>query len=117
MLGFRDGRVLIYSQLDSIPVDGITRWEAEFRAHLTGTQSALLEKIASGNVTPETENEIKKVCFYIGASLTRILQKPGRRRACGVFHQRLVRLKNDIISLSFILFYIAARLRAMNSNF
>jgi len=47
--------------LDSIPVDKITRWEAEFRTHLTSTQSGLLEKIAGGAVTPEMEQEIKKV--------------------------------------------------------
>jgi F-type H+-transporting ATPase subunit alpha len=47
--------------LDSIPVDKITKWEGEFREHLTATQRALLEKIATGNVTPEVEAEIKKV--------------------------------------------------------
>ncbi|KAG1764829.1 P-loop containing nucleoside triphosphate hydrolase protein [Suillus occidentalis] len=47
--------------LDSIPVDKITSWEAEFRSHLTATQSALLEEIATGNVTPEMEAKIKKV--------------------------------------------------------
>ncbi|KAH9004616.1 P-loop containing nucleoside triphosphate hydrolase protein [Lactarius hatsudake] len=47
--------------LDSIPVDKITKWEAEFREHLTSTQTTLLEKIATGNVTPEVEAEIKKV--------------------------------------------------------
>jgi len=49
------------TQLDSIPVDKITSWEAEFRSHLTATQSALLEEIATGNVTPEMEAKIKKV--------------------------------------------------------
>ncbi len=48
-------------QLDSIPVDKITKWEAEFREHLSSTQGPLLEKIATGNVTPEVEAEIKKV--------------------------------------------------------
>jgi len=47
--------------LDSIPVDKITKWEAEFREHLTSTQSALLEKIATGDVTPGVEADIKKV--------------------------------------------------------
>jgi len=47
--------------LDSIPVDKITKWEAEFREHLTSTQGTLLEKIATGNVTPEVEAAIKKV--------------------------------------------------------
>ncbi|KAI9464538.1 P-loop containing nucleoside triphosphate hydrolase protein [Lactarius psammicola] len=47
--------------LDSIPVDKITKWEAEFREHLSSTQGPLLEKIATGNVTPEVEAEIKKV--------------------------------------------------------
>jgi F-type H+-transporting ATPase subunit alpha len=47
--------------LDSIPVDKITAWEAEFREHLSSTQNTLLEKIATGNVTPEVEAEIKKV--------------------------------------------------------
>ena len=48
-------------QLDSIPVDKITKWEAEFREHLTAQQTSLLEKIATGNVTPEVEAQIKKV--------------------------------------------------------
>ncbi|KAI0305980.1 ATP synthase F1 alpha subunit [Multifurca ochricompacta] len=47
--------------LDSIPVEKITKWEAEFREHLASTQGALLEKIATGNVTPGVESEIKKV--------------------------------------------------------
>jgi F-type H+-transporting ATPase subunit alpha len=47
--------------LDSIPVDKITKWEGEFREHLTSTKGALLEKIATGNVTPEVEADIKKV--------------------------------------------------------
>ncbi|KAI0299146.1 P-loop containing nucleoside triphosphate hydrolase protein [Russula brevipes] len=47
--------------LDSIPVDKITKWEGEFREHLTATQSTLLEKIATGNATPEVEASIKKV--------------------------------------------------------
>lgn len=46
--------------LDSIPVDQITKWEAEFREHLTATQSALLSEIATGAVTPELEAKIKK---------------------------------------------------------
>jgi F-type H+-transporting ATPase subunit alpha len=37
------------------------KWEAEFRSHLTSTQTALLEEIASGKVTPEMEANIKKV--------------------------------------------------------
>ena len=48
-------------QLDSIPVDQITKWEGEFREHLTSTKASLLEKIATGSVTPEVEAEIKKV--------------------------------------------------------
>ena len=48
-------------QLDSIPVDKITKWEGEFREHLTATQGKLLETIATGNVTPEVEANIKKV--------------------------------------------------------
>ena len=47
--------------LDSIPVDKITKWEAEFREHLTATQGALLSEIAQGNITPELEGKIKKV--------------------------------------------------------
>jgi F-type H+-transporting ATPase subunit alpha len=50
-----------YSQLDPIPVDKITKWEQEFRAHLTGSQSALLQKISEGIINPELEAEIKKV--------------------------------------------------------
>jgi F-type H+-transporting ATPase subunit alpha len=49
--------------LDPVPVDQITRWESEFRAHLTGTQGELLKKISEGIVSPELEAEIKKVCF------------------------------------------------------
>jgi len=49
------------AQLDSIPVDKITAWEAEFRSHLTATQGPLLEEIATGNVTPDMEAKIKKV--------------------------------------------------------
>lgn len=48
-------------QLDSIPVDKITKWEAEFRGHLASSQTALLAEIATGNVTPEMEGKIKKV--------------------------------------------------------
>jgi len=47
--------------LDSIPVDKIVQWEAEFRQHLTSSQSGLLEKISQGTVTEELEREIKKV--------------------------------------------------------
>ncbi|KAF8327183.1 P-loop containing nucleoside triphosphate hydrolase protein [Cantharellus anzutake] len=47
--------------LDSIPVDKIVQWEAEFRQHLTSSQGALLEKISKGNVAEEMEQEIKKV--------------------------------------------------------
>lgn len=50
-----------FHQLDSIPVENIVKWEAEFRSHLTSTQTALLEEIASGKVTPEMEANIKKV--------------------------------------------------------
>ncbi|CAL1714838.1 unnamed protein product [Somion occarium] len=47
--------------LDSIAVDKITKWEAEFRAHLTGAQGPLLTEISAGNITPEIEAKIKKV--------------------------------------------------------
>ena len=47
--------------LDPIPVDQITKWEAEFRSHLSATQGALLTEIAAGNITPELESKIKKV--------------------------------------------------------
>ena len=47
--------------LDPIPVDQITKWEGDFRSHLTSTQSALLEEISTGKVTPEVEEKIKKV--------------------------------------------------------
>ncbi|KAK0467191.1 P-loop containing nucleoside triphosphate hydrolase protein [Desarmillaria tabescens] len=47
--------------LDSIPVDQITKWEAEFRSHLAASQTALLEEISGGNITPELEGKIKKV--------------------------------------------------------
>ncbi len=48
-------------QLDPIPVDQITRWEAEFRAHLTSTHGTLLQEISKGQITPEIESQIKKV--------------------------------------------------------
>ena len=47
--------------LDSVPVDQITRWEAEFRAHLTAAHGALLEEISKGQITPQIEEQIKKV--------------------------------------------------------
>ena len=47
--------------LDPIPVDQITKWEAEFREHLSATHGALLSEIAQGNITPELEGKIKKV--------------------------------------------------------
>jgi F-type H+-transporting ATPase subunit alpha len=46
--------------LDPIPVDKITKWEAEFREYLK-TQDGLLKEIAKGVVTPELEANIKKV--------------------------------------------------------
>ncbi|KAF9054469.1 P-loop containing nucleoside triphosphate hydrolase protein [Panaeolus papilionaceus] len=46
--------------LDSVPVDQITRWEADFRAHLNSHQE-LLKEISKGTVTPELEAKIKKV--------------------------------------------------------
>jgi F-type H+-transporting ATPase subunit alpha len=57
-------------QLDSIPVDQITKWEAEFRSHLTTSQTALLEEISGGNVTAEMEGKIKKVVEEHVASFT-----------------------------------------------
>ena len=47
--------------LDPIPVDQITKWEAEFREHLAATQSGLLSEIAQGNITNELEGKIRKV--------------------------------------------------------
>ena len=47
--------------LDSIPVDKITKWEADFREHLTSQQAKLLETISTGNVTGDVEAQIKKV--------------------------------------------------------
>jgi F-type H+-transporting ATPase subunit alpha len=57
-------------QLDTIPVDQITKWEEEFRAHLTSAQNALLEEISSGAVTAELEAKIKKVVESHVASFT-----------------------------------------------
>jgi len=51
----------VHGLLDSIPVDKITKWEADFRQHLAASQTALLSEIATGNVTPEMEGKIKKV--------------------------------------------------------
>jgi F-type H+-transporting ATPase subunit alpha len=48
-------------QLDSIPVDKITKWESDFREHLTAQHTTLLETIATGNVTGDVEAQIKKV--------------------------------------------------------
>ncbi|KAH9935067.1 ATP synthase F1 alpha subunit [Amylocystis lapponica] len=47
--------------LDSVPVDKITKWEAEFRGHLTSAQGPLLKEISTGNITPDVEAQIKKV--------------------------------------------------------
>jgi F-type H+-transporting ATPase subunit alpha len=47
--------------LDPVPVDQITKWESDFRAHLASSQSALLEEIAAGNINAELEAKIKKV--------------------------------------------------------
>lgn len=47
--------------LDSVPVDKITTWEAEFRAHLTAAHGPLLTEISAGQITPEIEAKIKKV--------------------------------------------------------
>jgi len=47
--------------LDAIPVDKITRWEGEFRAHLQSSQQTLLSDIANGTVSNEIEAQIKKV--------------------------------------------------------
>jgi F-type H+-transporting ATPase subunit alpha len=55
------GLMLSFFQLDSIPVEKITQWEAEFRSHLTSSQTALLEEISGGDVTAEMEAKIKKV--------------------------------------------------------
>lgn len=55
--------------LDSIPVDQITKWEAEFRGHLA-TQDALLKEIALGLINPELEAKIKKVVEDHVASFT-----------------------------------------------
>lgn len=51
----------VNGMLDSIPVDQITKWEGDFRSHLTSAQTALLEEISTGTVTPEVEAKIKKV--------------------------------------------------------
>ena len=47
--------------LDAVPVDKITKWESEFRQHLTGSQSGLLTEIAGGNITGDLEAKIKSV--------------------------------------------------------
>jgi F-type H+-transporting ATPase subunit alpha len=56
--------------LDSIPVDQITKWEAEFREHLTATQTGLLQDISTGAVTPELEAKIKQVVVDHVSSFT-----------------------------------------------
>ncbi|KAJ7812030.1 P-loop containing nucleoside triphosphate hydrolase protein [Mycena olivaceomarginata] len=61
---------IIYAGLDSVPVDQITKWEAEFRAHLTATQTALLTEIAGGNITGDMEAKIKSVVEEHVASFT-----------------------------------------------
>jgi F-type H+-transporting ATPase subunit alpha len=62
--------LFISPQLDSIPVDQITKWEEEFRSHLTSSQQALLDEISTGNVTAEMEAKIKKVVEDHVASFT-----------------------------------------------
>lgn len=57
-------------QLDPIPVDQITKWEAEFRGHLAAAHSGLLTEIAKGNITPEIEGQIKKIVEEHVASFT-----------------------------------------------
>ena len=52
--------ILTLVQLDAIPVDQITKWEAEFREHLN-SQTTLLQEISTGIVTTELEGKIKKV--------------------------------------------------------
>jgi F-type H+-transporting ATPase subunit alpha len=47
--------------LDPVPVDQITKWEADFRSHLASSHASLLEEIATGNITPDLEGKIKKV--------------------------------------------------------
>jgi F-type H+-transporting ATPase subunit alpha len=47
--------------LDPVPVDQITKWEAEFRSHLAASHTAMLEEIAKGDITPQLESQIKKV--------------------------------------------------------
>lgn len=47
--------------LDSIPVDKIVKWEADFRQHLAATQESLLKEVETGNITPELEARIKKI--------------------------------------------------------
>jgi F-type H+-transporting ATPase subunit alpha len=61
MLPFVVTKANVPFQLDVIPVDQITKWEAEFREHLGTSQGALLQEISAGNVTPELEAKIKKV--------------------------------------------------------
>jgi len=61
LISLKCGQLTCIPQLDSIPVDKITAWEAEFRSHLTAAQGSLLEEISTGNVTPEMEAKIKKV--------------------------------------------------------
>jgi F-type H+-transporting ATPase subunit alpha len=56
--------------LDPVPVDQITKWEAEFRSHLAAAHQPLLEEIAKGSVTPELESQIKKIVEEHVASFT-----------------------------------------------
>jgi len=41
------------SLFDPVLVDQITRWESEFRMHLTAIQGELFRKISEGVVSPE----------------------------------------------------------------
>jgi len=54
---------LIYAgvngMLDSIPVEKITAWDAEFQEHLSSQQGPLLEEISKGVMTKELEEKIK----------------------------------------------------------
>ncbi len=48
---------LLLGMLDSIPVDKITAWDADFQEHLQSQQGPLLEEISKGLMTKDLEEK------------------------------------------------------------
>jgi F-type H+-transporting ATPase subunit alpha len=57
--------------LDSVPVDKVLTWEADFLAHLKSSESELLATIdREGQISKETEAKLKDVVQTFTASFT-----------------------------------------------